>query len=847
MKKRNVKTIGKAGFFAVTSVAIFGLIVFPAQARNTSALESATPVTALSGDETLKWNMPNDIGELISKMPTVYTNSNTESGTSQINLRGLGTNTTRTLTLVNGRRVINTLPEINPADIQRVEVLTGSSASTVYGSDAVSGVINVITKKPMEESRNSFFNPDSSPYRGNPFQSGYRAMAAADVDPVGQALSAFYADGGKVGIDAGDMFSSTVKLRWNLGGPICDLGTAASWQYQYPSREAAECLTDEMLGYLTTYETSRGTVVADQFGGEYVVRGLNGLGFDSQLATDIARTRFSDVSEFLKEPGDFQYSKFSYGSLTNGTGIAWEITDTLSTNPEYFDHLRNYTSGGKYAMPARDNNPLSLDLWLVESILLAYSQETIQPNDPLFQKEDTPAGKVGSVLKKGFGALLSAGGVGIATTDTDSRSNDQWGLHAVGYTPMGKGTSAWDTFNGREKNVIVAVIDSGLDLSHPDRPQHIWRNSDEIPGNNIDDDTNGYVDDINGWNFVAESNNIDDDYGHGTFVAGIIAANTDNGVGIAGVNPGAQLMTLKVGDNNGVARSLAIYRALRYAVDNGARVINISLGRKGLSRLEQIGINYAYAMGCIVVVAAGNQSGNIAEHGPPGARRAFSVASLNIDGSRRSHSNKGLMVALAAPGESIYSLTAKNGKRDGRMIPIMAGEYHRLSGTSFAAPIVAGTASLIWAKNPNLSNHQVEDMILASAIDAEDPGWDPETGMGKLNARYALAIEPESAVAPRLTEWRINKDQRGKIASVDVYGVIRGAVDSYEVAVGKGDKPSTWTTVLGPTRRLVQHGHIVRIPGDYFKKGSSWTLQLTATALDGQKRSQQVLITKKRR
>ena len=293
-----------------------------------------------------------------------------------------------------------------------------------------------------------------------------------------------------------------------------------------------------------------------------------------------------------------------------------------------------------------------------------------------------------------------------------------------------------------------------------------------------------------------------------------------------------------------MARSLAIYRALRYAVDNGARVINISLGLKGLSRLEQIGINYAYAMGCVVVVAAGNQGGNIAEYGPPGARRTFSVASLNIDGSRRSSSNKGLMVAVAAPGESIYSLTAQNGKRDGQIIPILAGEYHRLNGTSFAAPIVAGTASLILANYPYLTNRQVEDIILSSAVDAEDPGWDAKTGMGRLDARNALSMPPDAAFAPRITEWIINRDSRGKVASVDVYGVIRGPVANYEISVGQGKKPSSWTPAFGPSNRVVDHGHIARLPGSYFKKGSSWSLQLIAKSQDGLSRTQKVIVRK---
>lgn len=839
---------------AVLVVAICGVVMtfMDAEALDRAPMVSVdSPIATVTGDLASEWSITRNFDDIVSRIPSINTQqTGSASGIASFNLRGQ-TDQHSTLMLVNGQRVVSSSLDINTEDISRVEVIRDASASAIYGSDAVAGVINIITKKPQEESRNSFTNLDTSQFTHNPYQSGYRAMATAETDPIGQALSAFYSSGGSIGADAGDMFASTVKLRWDLGGPLCDSGYTASQQWQWPAEQAAGCLSDEMLEHIANIDDYRGTTTSDQVGGEYITQGLTGLGFDSQLASSIATSRFP---QFTPAPYGFfaggPIPRTNFGSFdrTDGwwnAGLEGDYAANFNTNPVLLDHFLHYSPGGKHVMPDRDNNPWTLDLAFGEQNFGRYYKETFKPNDPLYKKPDTAGRKLGGALKKGFGALLSVSGVGIGTTNNDSRSEDQWGLHAAGYTPMGTG-SAWDVIDGRKENVVVAVIDSGLDLSHPDRPKYIWHNQGEIPGNNIDDDTNGYVDDINGWNFVDESNNIDDDYGHGTFVAGIIAANTDNGVGIAGVNPGARMMTLKVGSRDGLPRSLAIYRALRYAVDNGARVINISLGNKELSRLEQIGINYAYAMGCVVVVAAGNESSDIAQYGPAGARRVFTVSSLNVDGSRRSQSNKGLMVAVAAPGESIYSLTAKNGKRDGRIIPIMAGEYHRLSGTSFAAPIVAGTASLILAKNPNLTNREVEDMILASAVDVEKPGWDAETGMGKLNARYALTINPETAFAPRITEWIINRDKRGKVSSVDVYGVIRGPVASYEIGVGQGTSPKEWTPAFGPANRLVQHGHIARLPGNFFKKDSSWSLQLSAKALDGQNRVQQVVVRNKR-
>jgi subtilisin family serine protease len=387
--------------------------------------------------------------------------------------------------------------------------------------------------------------------------------------------------------------------------------------------------------------------------------------------------------------------------------------------------------------------------------------------------------------------------------------------------------------DGAQPNIVVAVIDSGLDLSHKDGPQYLWTNTGEILGNGLDDDGNGYVDDVHGWNFIGESNDITDDYGHGTFVAGIIAARTHNGEGIAGIDPGARIMALKATDGNGSASALSIYRAIRYAVDNGARVINISLGEKGISRLEQLAINYAHAMGALVVVSAGNQAGDISAHGPPGARRAFSVGAVNIDGKHRDASNSGLNVAVSAPGESIYSLSAKQGKRDGRIMPLLPGDYHRLNGTSFSAPFVAGTAALIWSKRPDLSNEQVEDLITRTAKDLPPEGWDRKTGTGMLDAYGALTRDPAEAASAKIVEYRILRDGKRAIA-VNLYGVVRGAVSEYRLEIGAGESPDRWQPLLGPLTQKVDYGLIGSIGGQHLVRGDTWSVRLTA--VDASKR-----------
>jgi hypothetical protein len=532
----------------------------------------------------------------------------------------------------------------------------------------------------------------------------------------------------------------------------------------------------------------------------------------------------------------------------------FEERDSETFNKALWDMLsqglKDKLQGTEFASLGPEDNPWKVWVAFKEPIILRFGEETDQvvPNDPLFAKEESEAKKAASGLVKGLGSILKLGGGGITAGDSPGESAkppNQWGLLKVGYTPRSDPQSAWNIEDGSRKNVVVAVIDSGLDLTHPDGPQFLWTNSGEIPDNNIDDDANGYVDDIHGWNFVGENNNLTDDFGHGTFVTGIIAAKTNNGEGIAGINPGAQIMTLKVLNKDNKARSLAIYRAIRYAVDNGARVINMSLGGKGISRLEQIGVNYAYAQGCLVVSSSGNHGSDVAEYGPQGLRRVFSVAAINVDGKRRGSANHGANVAMTAPGEHIYSLTAKEGKRDGQITPILGTTYHTLTGTSFSAPMVAGTASLIWAKNPNLTNREVEDLLLDSAGDMDQAGWDRYNGAGLLNARRALGEGEKDRLTVRFTEVFANEEKK-KIASLDVYGIVRGNLDTYVVQIGKGKRPDKWKQVFGPSSESAEYNHICRIEDELLKKGREWTVRIFAKSKTGELKSASLYIKKKR-
>jgi len=470
-------------------------------------------------------------------------------------------------------------------------------------------------------------------------------------------------------------------------------------------------------------------------------------------------------------------------------------------------------------------------------IRIIQKDDGVVPNDPLYMR----SGASGTVSKvaKGLGSIMKITGFGIGSPveDASDEAKDQWGLHRVGFLPLQDHRSAWNIEDGQKRNGVVAVIDSGLDLTHVDGPRYLWTNSGEIPNNGLDDDGNGYVDDIHGWNFVEENNDLVDENGHGTFVAGIIAAKTNNGRGIAGINPGARIMVLKAVNAKGDTSSLNIYRAVHYAADNGARVINISVGEEGLSQLEQLAVNYAYARGCLVVVSAGNQGEEIANYGPPGLRRVFSVAALDMSGDWSIISNHGANVALTAPGESIYSLTSKFAKAGGIAPPIKT-DYHRMTGTSFSAPFVAGSASLIWARNPALTHIDIENILLDSASDLGDPGWDDKTGAGLLDASRALAADKEDPLIVRLTEAFVNKAGR-KVASVDLYGAVRGNLENYVVEIGEGKKPKKWTAVGGPKSEAVNYGHILRIEGRQLEESSKWTIRIVARDRTGRTKAVQ--------
>ena len=223
--------------------------------------------------------------------------------------------------------------------------------------------------------------------------------------------------------------------------------------------------------------------------------------------------------------------------------------------------------------------------------------------------------------------------------------------------------SAWDVSTGG--STVVAVIDTGADLTHPDLRDNLWRNPREIPGNGIDDDGNGFVDDVNGADFVNRDGDPSDDNGHGTHVTGILAARGGNRVGVTGVAQRARLMVLKALGADAVGSAQTMAEAVRYAVANGAKVINMSVSGPGRSQAFEEAVQAASDAGVIMTVAAGN-SGHDLDVQPEypasfPASHVLAVAATGRTGKLIGISNRGVgTVDIAAPGQGIVS-TAKGG------------------------------------------------------------------------------------------------------------------------------------------------------------------------------------------
>ncbi len=339
-------------------------------------------------------------------------------------------------------------------------------------------------------------------------------------------------------------------------------------------------------------------------------------------------------------------------------------------------------------------------------------------------------------------------------TPNDPYYSRQW------YLPKIEADSAWTKIK-ETPDITVAVIDSGVDISNPDLKNNIWSNYKEIPNNDIDDDNNGFIDDVSGWDFV---NNIPDpapkfDEGwteagisHGTMVAGIIGAEGNNNIGVTGVAWKTKIMPLRVLNDKGEGKINSVVRAIDYAVKNGADIINLSFVTYNYSDALQGAIARAYRAGVIVVAAAGNDQSTgegrntskspiypACMDGNNGENMVIGVAATDALDQKAPFSSYGFnCIDITAPGISFFNTVTPGGNPEAPD-PNYDGYW---SGTSMAAPVVSGVMALVAQVNPDLSRSEIINLVLGSANNTSllNPTYLGQLGHGRVNANQAVNL-----------------------------------------------------------------------------------------------------------
>ncbi len=301
--------------------------------------------------------------------------------------------------------------------------------------------------------------------------------------------------------------------------------------------------------------------------------------------------------------------------------------------------------------------------------------------------------------------------------------------------------NGWDVEQGDE-DIIIAILDSGVKEDHPEFAGRLWINSKEIPYNGVDDDRNGFIDDYKGYDFAYDDEDPDDGFGHGTNIASVIGANANNKIGFTGINFKSKLMICKnLSDkNSGEYEWWAL--SVKYAVDNGAKIINMSEGGVDYSKTLEKAVNYAMGKGALVIAAMMNK-GNGRNYYPASYKGVFAVGATDTDDNRCERfswgggSCWGKHISVVAPGNKIYGLDYLDNTR-----------YDvSWSGTSQSTAIVSGIASLLLSQKPERSIDEIKNIIIKTARDRvgdpleDKPGWDEYYGWGRVDANLALRYD----------------------------------------------------------------------------------------------------------
>ncbi|MDH7489081.1 MAG: S8 family serine peptidase [Anaerolineae bacterium] len=389
--------------------------------------------------------------------------------------------------------------------------------------------------------------------------------------------------------------------------------------------------------------------------------------------------------------------------------------------------------------------------------------------------------------------------VHAAESPNDPNFAAQWGLDKI------RAPLAWDVATG-DFAIVIAILDTGVDMNHPDLAANLWQNFGEIAGNGVDDDGNGYVDDRWGWNAITKGARPQDDHGHGTHVAGIAGAVGNNGVGVAGILWRCRLMAIKVLNSSGSGTYAGVADGVYYAAKNGARVINMSLAGSDYSQLLQDAINdVAVRYDVVFLAAAGNCGSGGTGCGsvnpimyPAAMENVISVAATDSGDVRGAFSEYNAFVDLAAPGVSIYSTA-------------LGSSYGYKSGTSMSSPLASGLAGLIRFLRPAWNREQVEAHMKATAAKVgNDPyvnGRNDYYGHGRMDAAAALwGLVAPPHLAASGTEWVIHAAPGEPVqASLRITNTGAGSMD-WSVQVLSG---TDWLKVEPARGTLAPNGQAV--------------------------------------
>lgn len=447
--------------------------------------------------------------------------------------------------------------------------------------------------------------------------------------------------------------------------------------------------------------------------------------------------------------------------------------------------------------------------------------------------------------------------------------NDLWGLSAIG------ASEAWETSQGG--GIIVAVVDTGVDWTHRDLRHQIWRNPLEVR-NGIDDDKNTFLDDLRGWDFTRcialqgdgscpepkpRGRRFRDRVGHGTHVAGIIAAAGNNRAGIVGVAPKATIMPVKALSDLGNGTNSDIASAIVYAAINGASVINLSIVGAP-SNLMRLAVEFATGLDAVVVAAAGNVAGRI-ESGvsPANLPEVLAVSATDANNDLASFSNFGGPLALAAPGggdsepaggfdpgSSILSLLARRSSfgiqchneyscddcaptRVCSPGPLVVDRrYVRAGGTSMSAAFVSGVAALIRSHHPEFTREQVRQVMLGTAVDLGPVGWDAVFGYGLVSARNAVEISatPVAEIRQPANGAKIH-DWQWPLAVVGTVTAPQSQITTWQLILREADSGQVVASQTGSN--VVESGLFMSVNQGDVDRGKRYTLELTAIDAEG--------------